>query len=471
MNGLDSVVLSGPRRLVEEVAAVALAVCPLSSYTRYPPLAEEDPAVVTTADGKIGEERTVVVEPGDGGDRGRYDAPAANATRTAAPGCSNVGHRDRGLSEDDEGWLSGSRNPIPGEENVVLVLEGSESTMSASLSTDSKAHDSSDSGMSTGSVLLEVLPPSDAQAVLSEGKNGNGTIKHGKGQPLGKRDPHIDTCATTNGCPDRSDDHLQRSPSPDAPNGPVVTPTSSASNGSEGLFSTTDSFSSRLSIDRFRVLRGVSRAFHSPAMTEAAAGVELAASKLSLREPFIPLASNVTGEIAQGGLMTASGYWSRHVLGTVRFYDGLKALTARDGADDDSLAAASSITTFVEVGPSALLCGMGRRAINPISERTAARDSASVTPQERPGGNRDLAPSPRWITTMSPAERSLGKKGIGHVVGAIRGVHYRRRRVCACIGACVWLLTLEYTGATPLYLSVVYKGTDYSHVSSERSYL
>lgn len=66
-----------------------------------------------------------------------------------------------------------------------------------------------------------------------------------------------------------------------------------------------------LSTGRFRILQGVSRAFHSPAMTLAAIGTEEAACKVSLRDPAIPLASNVTGRLAGIGELTDPTYWSK----------------------------------------------------------------------------------------------------------------------------------------------------------------
>lgn len=63
--------------------------------------------------------------------------------------------------------------------------------------------------------------------------------------------------------------------------------------------------------DRFRILQGVSRAFHSPAMALAAIGTQEAARKVSLRDPAIPLASNVTGRLAKAGELTDPAYWSK----------------------------------------------------------------------------------------------------------------------------------------------------------------
>lgn len=63
--------------------------------------------------------------------------------------------------------------------------------------------------------------------------------------------------------------------------------------------------------DRFRILQGVSRAFHSPAMALAAIGTQEVARKVSLRDPAIPLSSNVTGRLAEAGELTDPAYWSK----------------------------------------------------------------------------------------------------------------------------------------------------------------
>ncbi|CAN0464388.1 unnamed protein product, partial [Hapterophycus canaliculatus] len=148
-------------------------------------------------------------------------------------------------------------------------------------------------------------------------------------------------------------------------------------------------------------------------MALAASGTEAAARKVSLRDPSVPLASNVTGRLAGVGELTDPAYWARHVLGCVRFHDGLAALTAPTPTPTPSGSAgwplSEGITTFVEVGPSALLCGMGRRALTAAASKTtavvkgrsgvaaAAAAAAAAGSRERPAGERL-----RWIATMSP---------------------------------------------------------------------
>lgn len=413
VNGPDSVVLSGPRRLVEAVATVALEICPHGS--------------------------PLVVEDQSGRGRSACDVRAAKPTRKSISVHNNVEQRDSS-EEDDEnegrrrtkavctsgiddrpmnGWLTEPQSSIPGRECVMR--DGSESTRSISVSTDSEgAQDSSDS-------LLEASPPaSGAPSLTDDGVEQEGrsiTSHNGKGTGIGKERSIVSENSHT--CRDQAD--VLSPPSPDAP---ISTIAAADTNGASGLFSTLDSH--KLPADRFRILHGVSRAFHSPAMAEAAAGVEAAASKISLRDPFIPVVSNVTGEIARDGLLTEPSYWSSHVLGTVRFYDGLKALTRVDAGNER--VSTPGIETLVEVGPSALLCRIGRRALRAVSEREGSTRGANGKRRDDYEGVRDVASSPRWIAAMSAGNTVMGKSGLGHVVGAIKGVHYRRRQVLCRAG-------------------------------------
>lgn len=89
----------------------------------------------------------------------------------------------------------------------------------------------------------------------------------------------------------------------------------SAGDGNSSLEGTTAGGLSSKAIDlppeRFRILQGVSRAFHSPVMALAAIGTQEAACNVSLRDPAIPLASNVTGRLAKAGELTDPAYWSK----------------------------------------------------------------------------------------------------------------------------------------------------------------
>ncbi|WP_395577464.1 type I polyketide synthase, partial [Streptomyces sp. BK79] len=64
-------------------------------------------------------------------------------------------------------------------------------------------------------------------------------------------------------------------------------------------------------------------------------------------EPTLPVVSNVTGGLAEPGDLQDPEYWVRHVRETVRHHDGIRALEDQ------------GVRTFVEVGPQAVLAGLG----------------------------------------------------------------------------------------------------------------
>ncbi|WP_159392202.1 type I polyketide synthase, partial [Streptomyces stelliscabiei] len=101
---------------------------------------------------------------------------------------------------------------------------------------------------------------------------------------------------------------------------------------------------------RTRRLR-VSHAFHSPRMDPMLEEFRRVAQGLDLSAPAVPLLSDMTGQPVTGqadGSPADADYWARHVRETVRFADVVRALRA-DG-----------VTTFVEIGPDAVLTAMGR---------------------------------------------------------------------------------------------------------------
>ncbi|WP_239118132.1 type I polyketide synthase, partial [Sphaerisporangium melleum] len=101
---------------------------------------------------------------------------------------------------------------------------------------------------------------------------------------------------------------------------------------------------------RTRRLR-VSHAFHSPLMEPMLAEFRDVVSSLVFAEPLIPVVSNVTGRVAEPGLLSDPGYWVRHVREAVRFADGVSA------------ARAIGATVFVEVGPDATLTALAQQTL------------------------------------------------------------------------------------------------------------
>ena len=93
----------------------------------------------------------------------------------------------------------------------------------------------------------------------------------------------------------------------------------------------------------------VSHAFHSSLLDGMLEPFERIARTVKYSAPRIPIASNVTGDLAPAGLMDDASYWVRHARETVRFADGIRSL------------AASGCRIFLEVGPEPILCAMGQK--------------------------------------------------------------------------------------------------------------
>ncbi|MEU3228428.1 SDR family NAD(P)-dependent oxidoreductase [Streptomyces sp. NPDC006976] len=94
----------------------------------------------------------------------------------------------------------------------------------------------------------------------------------------------------------------------------------------------------------------VSHAFHSPLMEPMLAEFGALVAGLSFGAPSIPVVSGVSGELSQE--VTTPSYWVRHVREAVRFADAVSFVVSR------------GVTSFVEVGPDGVLCGMAQQSVD-----------------------------------------------------------------------------------------------------------
>nr|AAX98189.1 polyketide synthase type I [Streptomyces aizunensis] len=108
----------------------------------------------------------------------------------------------------------------------------------------------------------------------------------------------------------------------------------------------------------------VSHAFHSPHMDAMLEDFRAVAEGLSYEAPRIPVVSNLTGALVSDEMGSAD-FWVRHVRETVRFLDGIRALTERN------------VVHFVELGPDAVLSAM--------AQDCPSADTAAFVPVLRKG--------------------------------------------------------------------------------------
>ncbi|MGW8366837.1 type I polyketide synthase, partial [Streptomyces wedmorensis] len=95
----------------------------------------------------------------------------------------------------------------------------------------------------------------------------------------------------------------------------------------------------------------VSHAFHSSLMEPMLDDFRAVVAGLAFKSPQLAMVSNVTGRMADPDAVTSPEYWVEHVRSTVRFADGVRALREAE------------VSTVVELGPDAVLSGMGAECV------------------------------------------------------------------------------------------------------------
>ncbi|HEU0014446.1 MAG TPA: acyltransferase domain-containing protein, partial [Longimicrobium sp.] len=92
-------------------------------------------------------------------------------------------------------------------------------------------------------------------------------------------------------------------------------------------------------------------AFHSPMMQPVAGRLAERAAAVKLSPPRIPMISNVTGTWLTDQEATDPAYWTRHLLGTVRFAQGVAELLAEPGRVLLEVGPGQTLSTFVRQRP------------------------------------------------------------------------------------------------------------------------
>ncbi|MFF2751693.1 type I polyketide synthase, partial [Kitasatospora sp. NPDC058048] len=129
-----------------------------------------------------------------------------------------------------------------------------------------------------------------------------------------------------------------------------------------------EEFAARWKAEGRRIRRlTVSHAFHSALMEPMLSEFASVLAGLTFAEPRVPIVSNLTGGIAEPGLLTTPDYWVRQVREAVRFADGVAHL---DG---------QGVTRYVELGPDGVLSGLAQQSVpEGVFAPVARRDREDV---------------------------------------------------------------------------------------------
>ncbi|MFJ5222639.1 type I polyketide synthase [Streptomyces sp. NPDC088400] len=117
----------------------------------------------------------------------------------------------------------------------------------------------------------------------------------------------------------------------------------------------------------------VSHAFHSPLMDPMLDAFRTVVGQLTFHTPEIDLVSNLTGALATPDELRSPDYWVRHVRETVRFADGVRALTDAGAG------------VLLELGPDGILSPLMRESapehthVVPLLRKDRDEETAAVT--------------------------------------------------------------------------------------------
>ncbi|WP_443742809.1 type I polyketide synthase [Streptomyces syringium] len=118
----------------------------------------------------------------------------------------------------------------------------------------------------------------------------------------------------------------------------------------------------------------ISIASHSPLMDAVLDDFRTVVRGLSPKAPAIPVVSHLTGDVAVAEELCSADYWVRHVREAVRFADGTRTLLKQ------------GVTTFVELGPDAVLSALAQEtladeavAVVPVLRRNRPEELTTVT--------------------------------------------------------------------------------------------